>query len=507
MPKKVSQSKIKSNNSKEPDYDVIVIGTGMGGSAAGAICALHGLKTLILEKNPRPGGVCSYYEKKGFHMDTGTHLFLRGNDGPFGVLTKRLGMGTPIQFLQTKETCHLKGMDLDLTIPRSLLAVFYQFIIPRALWQIKIHPKHYPSIFRLLLDIVTMKPHEIENLDNVSLQDFIHRYTKDPKIHILLSFFMSLFFIVPPWDASAGESIYNLQNFSKKGDVGYPKGGCVAVPKTFLKGAEQHGAIIKLKGEVKKIEVSNGCVKGVVLKNNEKITTRTIISTTMLSDTVIKLTGAKFFPKPYISRIKEIKASWTAVQAKIAVKKKVVTAGSIVGGVPLKLKDGLDEDTIRNYINDLENGVISDMFPIYAPVPSNYDPNLAPEGCQVITAVGAAPTLDVELKDGHSAWIDAMMNALYEMIPDLKENIIFFDAWSVKTLANWIGKSTGPAYSTAMTPSQAGINRPPHETPVKGLYIAGDCGGSARGVGTELACQSGMDCADLVASHIANSLI
>ena len=27
----------------------------MCGSAAGAICALHGLKTLILDKNPRPG--------------------------------------------------------------------------------------------------------------------------------------------------------------------------------------------------------------------------------------------------------------------------------------------------------------------------------------------------------------------------------------------------------------------------------------------------------------------
>ena len=30
-------------------FDVVVIGTGMGGSAAGAISALNGLKTLILE--------------------------------------------------------------------------------------------------------------------------------------------------------------------------------------------------------------------------------------------------------------------------------------------------------------------------------------------------------------------------------------------------------------------------------------------------------------------------
>ena len=35
----------------------------------------------------------------------------------------------------------------------------------------------------------------------------------------------------------------------------------------------------------------------------------------------------------------------------------------------------------------------------------------------------------------------------------------------------------------------------------------GDCGGHARGVGTELACQSGMECGDLVAREIANYLL
>ena len=43
-----------------------------------------------------------------------------------------------------------------------------------------------------------------------------------------------------------------------------------------------------------------------------------------------------------------------------------------------------------------------------------------------------------------------------------------------------------------------------HRTPVRGLYIAGDCGGHARGVGTELACQSGMDCADMLTSDLRN---
>ena len=68
------------------DFDAVVIGTGMGGSAAGAIAALNGLKTLIVEKNPRPGGSCSCHDKDGFRFDTGARMSIRGNNGPFGGL-------------------------------------------------------------------------------------------------------------------------------------------------------------------------------------------------------------------------------------------------------------------------------------------------------------------------------------------------------------------------------------------------------------------------------------
>ena len=75
------------------------------------------------------------------------------------------------------------------------------------------------------------------------------------------------------------------------------------------------------------------------------------------------------------------------------------------------------------------------------------------------------------------------------------------------TIAQWIGKSNGGAVTTGQTTDQVRANRPPHKTPVSGLYIAGDCGGTARGVGTELACQSGMDCGDLVANDFFNYLL
>lgn len=488
-----------------PEWDVVVIGTGMGGSAAGAVCALNGLKTLILEKNPRPGGACSYYEKEGFRMDCGTHLFIRGNKGPFGALTRRLGMGTPLEFRHTKNTVHLKGMGMDVKVPRSLggqLAV-----LPKALVQSGISPLQYPGIYRLVRDLVNKKPHEIDALNHITVEEYMLGFTDNEEIRAMFGLLLGLMFILPPWEASAGESIWNLQKLLKEANLGYPKGGAVAIPKTFLQGAEMHGARVRLKAGVRRIEVQDGEVRAVVLRSGERITTHAVISTTSLHDTVHGLVGTQHFPQPYVERTTGIKPSWTAVQAKIAVRKKVIDAGSLVGGTPLKLDSKFSDQFLRDSIGSLERGESSNMVPIYAPVPSNYDPDLCPPGCQLITAVAVAPTLDVELKDGEQRWVDGMMDSLYELVPELKENILFCDTWSVKTLAAWIGKSNGSAITTSQTPDQVGLKRPAHNTPVKGLYIAGDCGGHARGVGTELACQSGMDCADRVTSDMHNYVL
>lgn len=489
------------------DYDIIVIGTGMGGSAAGAICALNGLKTLILEKNPRPGGACSYYEKEGFQIDTGTHLFIRGNKGPFGECTKRLGMGTPINFIKIENTVHFKGINVNIIIPRSIFGIILRMIGPRALLQVKIHPKHYFGLMKLGIDILLMKEHEMRALNDITVLEFMQRYTDDESMLYLISGLLGLFFIIPPWEASAGESIWNLRRLFFEYNLGYPKGGCVKIPSTFLKGAESHGAQVRLNANVKKINIKEGKVTGVTMDNGEKISAAAVISTSNVSDTVELFTGPEYYPKEYVQMVKSIKPSWTAVQAKIGLNKKLVKAGSMVGAVPLKLKGGLNGFIIEDYFKKLEAGKFPDIMPIYAPVPSNYDPGLAPKGCQLMTVVGCAPTLDVKLDHDPKLWIDKMMDAVRQMVPGIDKHMIFCDTWSVQTLADWIGKSNGSAITTSQNPNQVGFRRPPHETPVKGLYIAGDCAGQARGVGTELACQSGMDCADLVSSHIVNKML
>jgi prolycopene isomerase len=130
-------------------------------------------------------------------------------------------------------------------------------------------------------------------------------------------------------------------------------------------------------------------------------------------------------------------------------------------------------------------------------VPTNFDASLAPPGHQLLTACAVAPTSDVALSDPAPAWEEAMMRALRRVVPGLDEHTVFVDRFSVDFIEKWIGKEFGPAVSTAQTPDQVGKNRPSVVSPIPGLYFAG-CNAGARGVGTELAAASAMECVDRI---------
>ena len=138
-------------------------------------------------------------------------------------------------------------------------------------------------------------------------------------------------------------------------------------------------------------------------------------------------------------------------------------------------------------------------------MPTNFDPSLAPPGHQLLTVCAVAPTSDVALARSRARWEEAMLRALRRVVPGLDEHALFVDRFSVDFIESWIGKEFGPAVSTGQTPDQVGKNRPPVHSPMRGLYFAG-CSAGARGVGTELAAASAMECVDRVLFDIGRDV-
>jgi phytoene dehydrogenase-like protein len=489
----------------------VVIGSGIGGSAATLLLAHAGVPVLLLEKNRKVGGSCSGYEKRGFKIDIGTHMFCRGAKGPLGDVLRRVGREGAIEFRRTRDISELRFPDrsggpgvVRIPVPSELRRM------PRFAWRVaramNLSPLEAARAARLFTHILTMSDGEVLGWDHRTVEDFISPFTRDPRVLGMFGFLLGLYFILPYWEVSAGEALYSFRAMARDNALSYPKGGSIAIPSTYTRLAEELGAEVKTGTGARRIVVEGGRVRGVETSEGEFVPADVVVSTSSLRTTVLRLVGEDNVPAEYARRAKAIKGSFIAVQAKIALRKKLVEAGSIVGGVgeTVDLRDVTTAD-MKEMFNAVTRGKVPPIVPFYCPVPTNFDEELAPPGHQLLTVCAVAPTSDVALTDPGHAWEEAMMRTMRRVVPGLEEHTLFVDRFSVDFIERWIGKDFGPAVSTGQTPDQVGALRPPVFTPVHGLYLAG-CNAGGRGVGTELAAASALECVDRVLADHGHEL-
>jgi prolycopene isomerase len=343
---------------------------------------------------------------------------------------------------------------------------------------------------------------QVARWDDRTVEDLIRPYTDHPATITLFGFLLGLFFVLPYWEVSAGEAIWSFRRMVRDNALSYPIGGTSTIPETYCRLASLHGAEIRTGVGVRRIAVEDRRVRGVELDDGSFLDAEIVVSTSSLRTTVLRLVGEAAFPESYVARARSIRASYIATQAKIALKKKLIDAGSLVGGFgDMTGLFDLRTPQLKEMFQSVLEGRVPPVVPFYCPVPSNFDPNLAPPGCQLLTLCSVAPTTDIALEDPGPRWEEAMMRSIRAVIPDLDRHVIFVDRFSVGFIEHWIGKDFGPAISTGQVPGQVGAQRPKVATPVAGLYLAG-CGAGARGVGTELAAASAMECADQVRADL-----
>jgi len=85
-------------NKMTTNPDVIIVGSGIGGAAVGALLASRGKTVTVLERNPFVGGRCASYSKEGFVVDVFVHMFGRCEKGPFGEILRRTGRPDAIRW-------------------------------------------------------------------------------------------------------------------------------------------------------------------------------------------------------------------------------------------------------------------------------------------------------------------------------------------------------------------------------------------------------------------------
>ena len=469
-------------------YDCIVIGTGCGGAAAAALAAHRGYRTLVLEKNKIVGGRCSTHSVRGFSMDHG-HMIARGSKGPHGEVLRRVGCKDLIPPFAVLYDMPLKYqiMDLDWDIPEHAWTRKLPSDLLKRLFTFRFTLREWAEVGRLFATSAAMSDKKSHSLDDVTVDAFLARYTNNDYIRAMFGAASAVSFGSLPHEASAGELIRTWRTSLAENSAGYPVTGegASAIPKSFLRAAERHGATVRMNTPVERIVVQDKAVVGVQVEG-ELIPADRVISNAGIRETVLGLVGEKHFDKNLTDRVKSYKYSYGGISLKYALDSPIIewNMGWRIPG-----------DFTRNMSDALE-GRVPEKMALMLVCTSNIDPELAPKGRQTMVVISPGPAVEPG-KINWSPWVEHMKSEVAAFVPGIEKHTMFCIASSPDVIAKETNRIYGDAVGVAQNTDQMGDNAPQAMLPIQGLYAVGADVGSS-GIATEMATQSAMDLFDVM---------
>lgn len=277
---------------KQEQYDVVIIGSGIGGLSAAALSAREGYQILVVESLPEIGGLCSTLEYRGFKIPTG--VWLLPVHGIVNDFFKEVGADYDVRAIPAP--CYrIEGKDYQL-------------------------PEH--GQFRALLTYASGDEVEVQKVIDafrqaqtwaepsglISLSDWVRNYTDNDGIVSVLET-VACSFLGPNANEIPAKSFieFRREMTGYYGVAGHAPKGNLAMMKSLAKVIEAKGGHIWTRCRAKQILVADGVVSGVVVeKGNEAIiiNASAVISNAGPRKTV-KLVGAENLDRGYLEDVME----------------------------------------------------------------------------------------------------------------------------------------------------------------------------------------------------------
>lgn len=449
----------------ENKYDVLVLGSGIGGLAAALMLSHSGKKVAVFEKHDRPGGRLGSFKKEGYTIDYGVHLVSRGAKSPVIQVLDRCEAEANIEFTSVRPIQSTGGE---------------QFKFPHDL-KGRIPDEDFEAVIKFVTDIKGMSDEETHEFDGISLEEFLNRYTKASFAHACVSMVGYIYCCIPEFRLSAGEFCRCLKWEAEARASGYPSGGCVVITNAYIKGIKKYGGEMIPNTDVVKIIVEDGKAVGVVTDNGDEYRADCIVSNAGIKDTVLKLAGEGYFEPEYVQYVKDLEYTDVSVIARFALDEPI--------SPEIKMLSNFSSMDPEEYVDTLMRGEIPEEISTFIVVPSSFDPTIAPEGKQLIVMTTA---LKYDMNRAYApAILEKMIDSAEAYFPGLREKATFIDTVLPDEADELFGED-GAGIGIAQQVGQAGKDRPEIKTPLEGLYIVGGEAGG-EGVGMELCVNSAIE--------------
>jgi phytoene dehydrogenase-like protein len=433
-------------------YDVVVIGSGLGGLTAANILAREGRSVLLLEQHYKLGGLATWFKRPGGHIfDISLHGF------PYGMVKscrrywtreiadsivqlRHVRFDNPMFSLTTTfdRQDFTRLLTTDFGLEESRVQEFFDtargmnFYDDQSMTTGELFNRFFPGredVIRLLMEPITYA-------NGSTLEDPAITYG------IVFSNFMS-------------KGVFTFQ------------GGTDFLIKSMEKEMRKNGVDIRIRCNAEKIRIQNGSVRSIRV-NGREIRTRTVVSNANLWSTIFELVGEEYLDSGFVDQARNVRLNNSSTQVYMALKEGE-TIDRDTGDLLFCSTAGLFRTRLL-----LSKEVTSRTF-------SFYYPDIRPAGKQrylIVSSTNAnyedwAGLSEEQYDADKQQLVEDTLDALEKYVPDCRSKIDHVEAATPLTFEHYTKHKLGSSFGTKFEGLAVSRSLPEQ---VRGLYHAGSVG-------------------------------
>ena len=435
-----------------PEYDVVVIGSGLAGMTSANILGRAGHRVLLLEQHYKLGGLATWFKRPGSHtFDISLHGF------PFGMIKscrrywneeiasnivqlRNIRFDNPMFSLTTtfNREDFTKLLTTQFGVEAESVGKFFDaargmnFYDDQSMTTGQLFEKFFPGredVVRLLMEPITYA-------NGSTLED--------PAITYGIVF----------------------SNFMAKGVFIYEGGTDDLVGKMQAE-LTKNGVDTRIRCDVSKILVGSSGVQGVVV-NGREIKCRAVVSNSNLRSTILDMVGPEHFDPQFLSDAQAVRLNNSSTQVYMALKPGVT--------IPESTGDLLFCSTAPLFRTHLllDRKITSRTF-------SFYYPRTRPTGKERFAIVSSTNANwsdwsnlpEEEYNASKKDLVETTLDALEQYVPNCREKIEHAEAATPQTFQHYTKHQSGASFGTKFEGLAVSRGLPQQ---IHGLYHAGSVG-------------------------------